>query len=120
MFLGVGPLSERVYTRVYVCERVCASVRVCMHLCDAYLPCVSGKWGSIRGPGRMSPYNPEVGNRLAGKESPKTNGGPSETHFIRQQRAYLYIIGDKSQLKVTPPHSCNRHEVIVSSQLAAA
>uniref|UniRef100_A0A672NK80 Myotubularin-related protein 5-like n=1 Tax=Sinocyclocheilus grahami TaxID=75366 RepID=A0A672NK80_SINGR len=61
--------------------------------------CFPGKWGSIRGSGRLSTYNPDVGNRLAGKESPQTNGGPSETYFLRQQRAYLYIIGDKSQLK---------------------
>lgn len=46
-------------------------------------------------------YNPDVGNRLAGKESPQANGGPAEPYFLRQQRAYLYIIGDKSQLKVT-------------------
>uniref|UniRef100_A0A671SLQ0 Myotubularin-related protein 5-like n=1 Tax=Sinocyclocheilus anshuiensis TaxID=1608454 RepID=A0A671SLQ0_9TELE len=58
-----------------------------------------GKWGSIRGSGRLSTYNPDVGNRLAEKESPQANGGPSETYFLRQQRAYLYIIGDKSQLK---------------------
>uniref|UniRef100_A0A673JHE5 Myotubularin-related protein 5-like n=1 Tax=Sinocyclocheilus rhinocerous TaxID=307959 RepID=A0A673JHE5_9TELE len=58
-----------------------------------------GKWGSIRGSGRLSTYNPDVGNRLAGKESPQANGGPTETYFLRQQRAYLYIIGDKSQLK---------------------
>uniref|UniRef100_A0A8C7QY66 SET binding factor 1 n=1 Tax=Oncorhynchus mykiss TaxID=8022 RepID=A0A8C7QY66_ONCMY len=59
------------------------------------------KWGSIRGSGRLSAYNPEVGNRLSSKESPQPNGGPSEALFLRQQRAYLYIIGDKTQLKVT-------------------
>uniref|UniRef100_A0A4W5KVE8 SET binding factor 1 n=1 Tax=Hucho hucho TaxID=62062 RepID=A0A4W5KVE8_9TELE len=59
------------------------------------------KWGSIRGSGRLSAYNPEVGNRLSCKESPQPNGGPSEALFLRQQRAYLYIIGDKTQLKVT-------------------
>uniref|UniRef100_A0A673CMM9 SET binding factor 1 n=1 Tax=Sphaeramia orbicularis TaxID=375764 RepID=A0A673CMM9_9TELE len=58
------------------------------------------KWGSIRGSGRLSAYNPDVGTRLAGKESPQPNGGPSEALFLRQQKAYLYIIGDKSQLKV--------------------
>lgn len=63
--------------------------------------CVAGKWGSIRGSGRLSAYNPDVGTRLAGKESPQPNGGPSEALFLRQQRAYLYIIGDKAQLKVT-------------------
>nr|XP_046153163.1 myotubularin-related protein 5-like isoform X1 [Oncorhynchus gorbuscha] len=58
-----------------------------------------GKWGTIRGSGRLSAYNPEVGNRLSSKESPQPNGGPSEALFLRQQRAYLYIIGDKTQLK---------------------
>lgn len=38
---------------------------------------------------------------MAGKESPQPNGGPSEALFLRQQKAYLYIIGDKAQLKVT-------------------
>lgn len=61
----------------------------------------AGKWGSIRGSGRLSAYNPDVGTRLAGKESPQPNGGPSEAMFLRQQKAYLYIIGDKAQLKVT-------------------
>lgn len=61
---------------------------------------VAGKWGSIRGSGRLSAYNPDVGTRLAGKESPQPNGGPSEALFLRQQKAYLYIIGDKAQLKV--------------------
>lgn len=68
------------------------------------LPCLfvllTGKWGSIRGSGRLSAYNPDVGTRLAGKESPQPNGGPSEALFLRQQKAYLYIIGDKAQLKV--------------------
>lgn len=63
--------------------------------------CIPGKWGSIRGSGRLSAYNPDVGTRLAGKESPQPNGGPSDALFLRQQKAYLYIIGDKTQLKVT-------------------
>ncbi|XP_061816685.1 myotubularin-related protein 5 isoform X2 [Nerophis lumbriciformis] len=58
-----------------------------------------GKWGSIRGSGRLSTYNPDVGTRLAGKESPQPNGGLSEALFLRQHKAYLYIIGDKAQLK---------------------
>uniref|UniRef100_A0AAQ6AC94 SET binding factor 1 n=1 Tax=Amphiprion ocellaris TaxID=80972 RepID=A0AAQ6AC94_AMPOC len=72
-------------------------------LCRTLLTCacVAGKWGSIRGSGRLSAYNPDVGTRLAGKESPQPNGGPSEALFLRQQKAYLYIIGDKAQLKVT-------------------
>ncbi|KAJ8373467.1 hypothetical protein SKAU_G00040470 [Synaphobranchus kaupii] len=71
-----------------------------------------GKWGSIRGTGRLSAYNPEVGTRLARKESPKANGGPSEALFLRPQRAYLYIIGDKSQLKGTKPDSFQQWEVV--------
>jgi len=62
--------------------------------------CVSGKWGSIRGSGRLSAYNPDVGPRLAVQEAPQPNGGPSEALFLRQQKAFLYIIGDKAQLKV--------------------
>uniref|UniRef100_A0A8C1UP93 SET binding factor 1 n=1 Tax=Cyprinus carpio TaxID=7962 RepID=A0A8C1UP93_CYPCA len=74
--------------------------------------CFPGKWGSIRGSGRLSTYNPDVGNRLAGKESPQANGGPSETYFLRQQRAYLYIIGDKSQLKGGKQDSFQQWEVV--------
>ncbi|NXV49569.1 MTMR5 protein, partial [Uria aalge] len=66
----------------------------------------SGKWGSIRASGRMSSYalNMEIGSRLAGKDllGAQHNGTPSEASFLRQHRASLYIIGDKSQLKVTP------------------
>ncbi|KAA0720622.1 Myotubularin-related protein 5 SET-binding factor 1 [Triplophysa tibetana] len=72
----------------------------------------SGKWGSIRGSGRLSMYNPDVGNRLAGKESPQANGGPAEPYFLRQQRAYLYIIGDKSQLKGGKQDSFQQWEVV--------
>lgn len=58
-----------------------------------------GKWGSIRAGGRLSNYalNMEIGSRLAGKEfGAQPNGSPSEAGFLRQ----LYIIGDKSQLRV--------------------
>ncbi|XP_073671830.1 myotubularin-related protein 5 isoform X3 [Paramisgurnus dabryanus] len=72
----------------------------------------SGKWGSIRGSGRLSTYNPDVGNRLAGKESPQANGGPVEPYFLRQQKAYLYIIGDKSQLKGGKQDSFQQWEVV--------
>ncbi|KAI1888007.1 hypothetical protein AGOR_G00180610 [Albula goreensis] len=71
-----------------------------------------GKWGSIRGSGRLSAYNPDVGNRLASKDSPQANGGPPEAQFLRQQRAYLYIIGDKSQLKGTKQDSFQQWEVV--------
>lgn len=65
---------------------------------------LAGKWGSIRASGRMSSYalNMEIGSRLAGKEllSAQPNGAPSEASFLPQHRASLYIIGDKSQLRV--------------------
>uniref|UniRef100_A0A3B3VMZ0 SET binding factor 1 n=1 Tax=Poecilia latipinna TaxID=48699 RepID=A0A3B3VMZ0_9TELE len=71
-----------------------------------------GKWGSIRGSGRLSAYNPDIGTRLAGKESPQPNGGPNDPLFLRQQKAYLYIIGDKAQLKVRRNDSFQQWEVI--------
>ncbi|XP_056878101.1 myotubularin-related protein 5 isoform X2 [Takifugu flavidus] len=71
-----------------------------------------GKWGSIRGSGRLSAYNPDVGTRLAGKESPQPNGGPSDALFLRQQKAYLYIIGDKTQLKGGKQDSYLQWEVV--------
>ena len=68
--------------------------------------CPAGKWGSIRASGRMSSYalNVEIGSRLAGKDllGAQHNGAPAEASFLRQHRASLYIIGDKSQLKVPP------------------
>ncbi|XP_062383463.1 myotubularin-related protein 5 isoform X2 [Sardina pilchardus] len=70
-----------------------------------------GKWGSIRGSGRLSAYNPDVGNRLAAKDSPQPNGGPADT-FFRQQRAYLYIIGDKAQLKGGKQDSFQQWELV--------
>ncbi|XP_072258077.1 myotubularin-related protein 5 isoform X6 [Pyxicephalus adspersus] len=61
-----------------------------------------GKWGSMRGTGRLSAYgmNTDVGTRLAAREllTPHQNGGPSES-ALTPRRAALYIIGDKSQLK---------------------
>uniref|UniRef100_A0A3P9PW06 SET binding factor 1 n=1 Tax=Poecilia reticulata TaxID=8081 RepID=A0A3P9PW06_POERE len=72
----------------------------------------SGKWGSIRGSGRLSAYNPDIGTRLAGKESPQPNGGPNDPLFLRQQKAYLYIIGDKAQLKGGKQDSFQQWEVI--------
>uniref|UniRef100_A0A8C3GC36 SET binding factor 1 n=1 Tax=Cyclopterus lumpus TaxID=8103 RepID=A0A8C3GC36_CYCLU len=71
-----------------------------------------GKWSSIRGSGRLSAYNPDVGTRLAVKESPQPNGGPSEALFLRQQKAYLYIIGDKAQLKGGKQDSFQQWEVV--------
>ncbi|XP_054843902.1 myotubularin-related protein 5 isoform X3 [Eublepharis macularius] len=76
----------------------------------------AGKWGSIRASGRMSSYalNMEIGSRLAGKEllSIPPNGSPSEASFLRQHRASLYIIGDKSQLRGVKPDPLQHWEVV--------
>lgn len=64
----------------------------------------AGKWSSVRASGRSSGLGADVGSRLAGREllsTPHTNGAPSDSGFLRPQRAALYIIGDKAQLKVT-------------------
>ncbi|KAL8222591.1 UNVERIFIED_CONTAM: ARS-binding factor 1 [Gekko kuhli] len=75
-----------------------------------------GKWGSIRASGRVSSYalNMEIGSRLAGKEllSTQPNGSPSEASFLRQHRASLYIIGDKSQLRGVKPDPLQHWEVV--------
>ncbi|XP_017694369.1 PREDICTED: myotubularin-related protein 5 [Lepidothrix coronata] len=75
-----------------------------------------GKWGSIRASGRMSSYalNVEIGSRLAGKDllGAQHNGTPAETTFLRQHRASLYIIGDKSQLKGVKPDPLQHWEVV--------
>ncbi|XP_027558014.1 myotubularin-related protein 5, partial [Neopelma chrysocephalum] len=75
-----------------------------------------GKWGSIRASGRMSSYalNVEIGSRLAGKDllGAQHNGTPAETAFLRQHRASLYIIGDKSQLKGVKPDPLQHWEVV--------
>ncbi|NWZ08327.1 MTMR5 protein, partial [Agelaius phoeniceus] len=76
----------------------------------------AGKWGSIRASGRMSSYalNVEIGSRLAGKDLLGTqhNGTPAEPSFLRQHRASLYIIGDKSQLKGVKPDPLQHWEVV--------
>ncbi|KAM7366847.1 hypothetical protein PAMP_014790 [Pampus punctatissimus] len=51
-------------------------------------------------------------NPTRGKESPQPNGGPSEALFLRQQKAYLYIIGDKAQLKGGKQDSFQQWEVV--------
>uniref|UniRef100_A0A8D2P591 SET binding factor 1 n=1 Tax=Zosterops lateralis melanops TaxID=1220523 RepID=A0A8D2P591_ZOSLA len=63
-------------------------------------------------PGDRYALNVEIGSRLAGKDLLGTqhNGTPAEPSFLRQHRASLYIIGDKSQLKVTHP---GRHWEVV-------
>ncbi|NXI86152.1 MTMR5 protein, partial [Rhipidura dahli] len=79
-------------------------------------PGPAGKWGSIRASGRMSSYalNVEIGSRLAGKDLLGTqhNGTPAEPSFLRQHRASLYIIGDKSQLKGVKPDPLQHWEVV--------
>ncbi|KFO96545.1 Myotubularin-related protein 5, partial [Calypte anna] len=75
----------------------------------------SGKWGSIRASGRLSSYglNVEIGSRLAGKELVGTqHNGSAEHSFLRQHRASLYIIGDKSQLKGVKPDPLQHWEVV--------
>ncbi|XP_078409293.1 myotubularin-related protein 5 isoform X4 [Cetorhinus maximus] len=76
----------------------------------------SGKWGSMRGSGRLSAYslNSDVGLRLAGKDtlSPQANGGPLDSHYLRQPRAGLYIIGEKSQLKGAKQDPSQQWEVV--------
>ncbi|NXM59700.1 MTMR5 protein, partial [Illadopsis cleaveri] len=72
----------------------------------------AGPWCS----GRMSSYalNVEIGSRLAGKDLLGTqhNGTPAEPSFLRQHRASLYIIGDKSQLKGVKPDPLQHWEVV--------
>lgn len=61
----------------------------------------AGKWGSVRASGRSGGLSTDVGSRLAGVGPPQANGAPPDPGFLRPQRAALYIIGDKAQLKVT-------------------
>ena len=64
----------------------------------------TGKWGSVRASGRSGGLGVDVGSRLAGRDMltpPQANGAPPDPGFLRPQRAALYIIGDKAQLKVT-------------------
>ncbi|XP_004999777.1 myotubularin-related protein 5 isoform X3 [Cavia porcellus] len=61
-----------------------------------------GKWGSVRASGRSSGLSTDVGSRLANRDGlspPQANGAPPDPGFLRPQRAALYIIGDKAQLK---------------------
>lgn len=64
----------------------------------------TGKWGSVRASGRSAGLGLDVGSRLAGRDMlapPQVNGTPPDPGFLRPQRAALYIIGDKAQLKVS-------------------
>ncbi|XP_023365228.1 myotubularin-related protein 5 isoform X2 [Otolemur garnettii] len=74
-----------------------------------------GKWGSVRASGRSSGLSADVGSRLAGRDlltPPQANGAPSDPGFLRPQRAALYIIGDKTQLKGVRPDPLQQWELV--------
>uniref|UniRef100_A0A8C8VK13 SET binding factor 1 n=1 Tax=Pelusios castaneus TaxID=367368 RepID=A0A8C8VK13_9SAUR len=107
--LGAGSAVGRPASRPWLTsERSCQEPA---HLCHSLR-----KWGSIRASGRMSNYvlNMEIGSRLAGKDllNAQHNGAPSEGSFLRQHRASLYIIGDKSQLKGVKSDPLQHWEVV--------
>ncbi|XP_045411285.1 myotubularin-related protein 5 isoform X3 [Lemur catta] len=74
-----------------------------------------GKWGSVRASGRSGGLGADVGSRLAGRDllgPPQANGAPSDPGFLRPQRAALYIIGDKAQLKGVRPDPLQQWELV--------
>ncbi|XP_052017176.1 myotubularin-related protein 5 isoform X2 [Apodemus sylvaticus] len=74
-----------------------------------------GKWSSVRASGRSSGLGADVGSRLAGRDllsTPHTNGAPADSGFLRPQRAALYIIGDKAQLKGVRPDPLQQWELV--------
>ncbi|MEJ1271362.1 myotubularin-related protein 5 isoform X2 [Cricetulus griseus] len=74
-----------------------------------------GKWSSVRASGRSSGLGADVGSRLAGRDllsTPHTNGTPPDSGFLRPQRAALYIIGDKAQLKGVRPDPLQQWELV--------
>nr|XP_030711346.1 myotubularin-related protein 5 isoform X6 [Globicephala melas] len=71
-----------------------------------------GKWGSVRAGGRSSGLSTDVGTRLAGMGPPQANGAPPDPGFLRPQRAALYIIGDKAQLKGVRPDPLQQWELV--------
>ncbi|XP_062932454.1 myotubularin-related protein 5 isoform X2 [Cynocephalus volans] len=74
-----------------------------------------GKWGSVRASGRSSGLGADVGSRLAGRDMlgpPQANGAPPDQGFLRPQRAALYIIGDKAQLKGVRPDPLQQWELV--------
>ncbi|XP_053517644.1 myotubularin-related protein 5 isoform X1 [Artibeus jamaicensis] len=74
-----------------------------------------GKWGSVRASGRSSGLGGDVGSRLAGRDTlapPQANGAPPDPGFLRPQRAALYIIGDKAQLKGVRPDPLQQWELV--------
>ncbi|XP_066110787.1 myotubularin-related protein 5 isoform X2 [Saccopteryx bilineata] len=74
-----------------------------------------GKWGSVRASGRSGGLGGDVGSRLAGRDMlgpPQANGAPLDPGFLRPQRAALYIIGDKAQLKGVRPDPLQQWELV--------
>lgn len=74
-----------------------------------------GKWGSVRASGRSSGLSTDVGSRLASRDmlgAPQANGTPPDPGFLRPQRAALYIIGDKAQLKGVRPDPLQQWELV--------
>ncbi|KAM5250545.1 myotubularin-related protein 5 isoform 6-T6 [Hipposideros larvatus] len=74
-----------------------------------------GKWGSVRVSGRSGVLGGDVGSRLAGRDMlapPQANGAPPDPGFLRPQRAALYIIGDKAQLKGVRPDPLQQWELV--------
>ncbi|XP_012590530.1 PREDICTED: myotubularin-related protein 5 [Condylura cristata] len=74
-----------------------------------------GKWGSVRASGRSGGLGADVGSRLAGRDAlgpPQANGAPPDPGFLRPQRAALYIIGDKAQLKGARPDPLQQWELV--------
>ncbi|XP_023381199.1 myotubularin-related protein 5 [Pteropus vampyrus] len=74
-----------------------------------------GKWGSVRASGRSGAFSGDVGSRLAGRDMlgpPQANGAPPDPGFLRPQRAALYIIGDKAQLKGVRPDPLQQWELV--------
>ncbi|XP_053775823.1 myotubularin-related protein 5 isoform X2 [Desmodus rotundus] len=74
-----------------------------------------GKWGSVRAGGRSGGLGGDVGSRLAGRDTlapPQANGAPPDPGFLRPQRAALYIIGDKAQLKGVRPDPLQQWELV--------
>ncbi|XP_032738579.1 myotubularin-related protein 5 isoform X3 [Lontra canadensis] len=74
-----------------------------------------GKWSSVRASGRSSGLGVDVGSRLAGRDMlspPQANGAPPDPGFLQPQRAALYIIGDKAQLKGVRPDPLQQWELV--------
>ncbi|XP_013849434.1 myotubularin-related protein 5 isoform X4 [Sus scrofa] len=77
--------------------------------------CFRCKWGSVRASGRSAGLGTDVGSRLAGRDMlgpPQANGAPPDPGFLRPQRAALYIIGDKAQLKGVRPDPLQQWELV--------